>query len=66
MRGALGGLVLLVFFILVRASSFNKVDVLINQSIGGMRANHVMELGGIALVTIFALASGVVSARRSN
>ena len=66
MRGALGGLVLLIFFILVRASSFNKVDLLINQSIGGLRANHVMELGGIALVTIFALAAGVVSARRSS
>ena len=66
MRGALGWLVLMVFFILVRASSFNKVDLLINQSIGGMRANHVMELGGIALVTIFALAAGVVSARRSS
>ena len=66
MRGALGGLVLLIFFILVRASSFNKVDLLINQSIGGMRANHVMELGGIALVTIFALAAGVVSGRQSS
>jgi len=66
MRGALGGLVLLIFFILVRASSFNKVDLLINQNIGGMRANHVMELGGIALVTIFALAAGVVSGRQSS
>ena len=66
MRGALGGLVLLIFFILVRASSFNKVDLLINQSIGGLRANHVMELGGIALVTIFALAAGVLRAPRSS
>ena len=67
MRGASGGLILLVFFVLVRASSFNKVDLLISRRIVGLRANHLMELGGIALVTIFALAgAGVLGARRSS
>ena len=67
MRGASGGLILLVFFVLVRASSFNKVDLLFSRRIAGLRANHLMELGGIALVTIFALAgAGVLGARRSS
>jgi len=67
MRGASGGLILLIFFVLVRASSFNKVDLLISRRIAGLRANHLMELGGIALVTIFALAgAGVLGGRRSS
>jgi hypothetical protein len=54
-RGAIVGLGLLLLFVIVRASSFHKVDWFINLRLAGLRANHLMELGGIALVTIFAL-----------
>jgi hypothetical protein len=61
-RGAIVGLGLLLLFVLVRASSFNKVDWFINLRLAGLRANHLMELGGIALVTVFAL----VAAKRKG
>lgn len=54
-RGAIAGLALLTLFVLVRASSFHKVDWFINLHLAGVRANHLMELGGIAIVTAFAL-----------
>jgi hypothetical protein len=54
-RGAIVGLGLLLLFVLVRASSFHRVDWLINLRLAGLRANHLMELGGIAIVTVFAL-----------
>ncbi len=56
-KGAIVGLALLLLFVLVRASSFHKVDWFINLHLAGLRANHVMELGGIALVTVFAFAA---------
>ena len=56
-RGAIIGFGLLLLFVLVRASSFHKVDWLIGRDLGGFRANHLMELGGIAIVTLFALAA---------
>jgi drug/metabolite transporter (DMT)-like permease len=56
-RGAAAGLGLLLLFVLIRASSFHKVDWLINQRLGDLRANHLLELGGIAIVTVFALAA---------
>jgi hypothetical protein len=67
-RGAMCGLAFLLLFILVRASSFNKVDWFINLRMAGFRANHLMELGGIALVTIFAFAALRAGAarRRAN
>ena len=51
------GLAFLILFVLIRASSFHKVDWFINLHLGGLRANHLMELGGIALVTGFAVAA---------
>jgi hypothetical protein len=56
-QGATVGLGLLLLFVLVRASSFHKVDWLISRNFGGLRANHLLELGGIAIVTIFAFAA---------
>jgi hypothetical protein len=56
-RGAIAGLAVLLLFVLVRASSFHKVDWFINLHLGGIRANHVLELGGIAIVTVFAFAA---------
>ena len=56
-QGAIVGLGLLLLFVLVRASSFHKVDWLISRDFGGLRANHLLESGGIAIVTLFALAA---------
>jgi hypothetical protein len=56
-RGAMCGLAFLLLFILVRASSFHKVDWFINLRLGSLKANHLMELGGITLVTVFSLAA---------
>lgn len=63
-RGAIVGLALLLLFVLVRASSFHKVDLFINLRLGSLRANHLMELGGIALVTAFALAAAKSRGKR--
>jgi hypothetical protein len=60
LQGALAGAILLLVFILIRASSFEKMDHFINSSISGARANHVMELGGIGIIAACAL----VAARR--
>ena len=54
-KTALAGLVLLGVFILVRASSFERMDQLINTNLGTARANHWMELGGIAVIGLSAL-----------
>jgi hypothetical protein len=54
------GLALLLFFVFVRATSFDKMDWLIGQHLGSIRVNHLMELGGIAIVT----ASAWVGAQR--
>ena len=55
LRGATLGLIFLMLFVVIRASSFEKVDWFINLHLAGVRANHVMELGGIAVVTAFAV-----------
>jgi hypothetical protein len=55
--GACVGLALLLFFVFVRATSFDKMDWLISQHLAGVKANHAMELGGIGFVTAFAWAA---------
>ena len=65
-RGAIVGLALLLLFVLVRASSFHKVDWFINLRLASLRANHLMELGGIALVTAFAFAAARSRGKRRN
>lgn len=64
LQGALAGALLLALFIVARASSFNKVDILINSGLAGVRVNHAIELGGIALVAICALAATQVKKRK--
>lgn len=44
---ALGGAVFLLAFVLVRASSFHRMDALIAADLFGLRLNWVLELGGI-------------------
>jgi hypothetical protein len=52
---ALCGLVFLAVFVLVRAASFHHVDLLLNSAALGLRWNGILELGGIACVTLGAL-----------
>jgi hypothetical protein len=63
-RGAIVGLSFLLLFVLVRASSFHKVDWFINLHVRGIRANHLLELGGIGIVTVFALGAVTKKKRR--
>ncbi|WP_309610239.1 hypothetical protein [Sphingomonas sp.] len=49
-RAALVGIVVLLGFIAVRAASFDHVDALLMDRIGGWRLNWLLELGGIALI----------------
>jgi hypothetical protein len=64
LQGALAGAVLLFVFILIRASSFEKMDAFINSHISGVRTNHMMELGSVAIIATCALAAGFRRARR--
>ena len=60
-RLALCGLVVLTAFVLIRASSFHHVDILLNTRTIGLKVNWILEIGGILLVllaSIFRLGSG--------
>ena len=46
------GLVFIVVFVLVRATSFHMMDTLIGSSLGGIQMNWLLELGGITIVAI--------------
>jgi hypothetical protein len=65
MRLALVGVVLLICFILLRASSFHHLDRLLGRSLGGLGLNSVLELGGIGCVALSAL-SALRNWRRSH
>jgi hypothetical protein len=54
---AVVGLVFLVVFILVRASSFHQFDRFLGLRLGGLRWNWILELGGIGCVGLAALRS---------
>jgi hypothetical protein len=47
---ALGGLIFLLSFVLIRASSFHHVDLFLGQTTFGLHWNWVLELSGIGLV----------------
>lgn len=55
---ALPGSVLLLAFIVIRAASFHSVDRLLGLRVGQLKLNHVLELGGIALIALPALLAG--------
>jgi hypothetical protein len=52
---ACAGALFLLTFVLVRASSFHHVDVMIHTRLAGLEMNWILELSGIALVGIAAL-----------
>jgi uncharacterized membrane protein len=62
---ALLGFGLLLTFVAVRAIGLTHVDQLINLTLSGVRMNWVMELSGIVLIAINALAA-VLGRRRSQ
>lgn len=53
-RLALGGMVVLVGFVALRATSFHDMDILIHTTVAGLELNWVLELGGITLVAVAA------------
>jgi len=52
---ALFGLMVLAFYVLIRAASFNHVDRFLGLGTDGFRLAWLVELGGIAIVTVAAL-----------
>ena len=47
---AMSGCIILLSFILIRASSFHHMDVLINMDLGGIKINWLLELGGLTII----------------
>lgn len=52
---AIGGLVFLLAFVVIRASSFHNVDMLLGARVIGLKLNWILELSGIALIIINAV-----------
>jgi hypothetical protein len=51
------GLCFMIAFIIIRASSFHHVAVIIGAEIWGIRMNWLLELGGIAMIAVSAAQS---------
>jgi hypothetical protein len=51
------GVVFLLTFIAIRAASFHHVDIFLGSQILGIRANWILELTGIGLITLSAVRS---------
>lgn len=49
-RLALCGLVVLTAFVMIRASSFHHMDILLAMRLNGLKVNWILEIGGILLV----------------
>lgn len=54
-KTALAGCIVLFSFILIRASSFHHMDILINFEIRGVKMNWILELGGLTIIGVCAL-----------
>jgi hypothetical protein len=55
---ALVGMVFVIGFVIIRAASFHHVDVLLAATLGGLKWNWILELGGIAAVAAGAFRRG--------
>ena len=51
-RIALSGSIVLMGFVLVRAASFHRVDAFLLSTIGGMRMNWILEVGGLIVISM--------------
>lgn len=49
------GVLLLVVFVVMRAASLHRIDLMLDASMAGLRVNHLLELGGIATVALAAI-----------
>ena len=63
-RGAVVGIALILLFVLVRASSIDRIDWLLARHLGGVKVNHTLELASIAIVAICAALAGRSRGRR--
>jgi hypothetical protein len=63
-RGAVLGIALVLLFVLVRASSIDRIDWLLARHLGGLKVNHTLELGSIAIVAVCAWLAGRPAGRR--
>ena len=52
---AIVGLFFLLMFVIIRATSFHQIDILINTYIYGIRMNWILELSGITAIALSAL-----------
>jgi hypothetical protein len=70
-RLAMVGAVVLFGFVLVRAASFHHVDIFLGSRFLGLKANWILELGGISLILAAAIwrmrfgSAGLKNARRN-
>jgi hypothetical protein len=63
---AIFGIVFLLMFILIRASSFHNMDSLIGYSLLGFKINWILELSGIGLIFINGILLLRVKRNKSN
>jgi hypothetical protein len=65
---ALLGMMFILGFVLIRASSFHHVDKMLGARLGGVKWNWILELGGIACVALgaFRIAPGGPPRRGGN
>ena len=63
-RLALPGLITLIAFVVIRAVSFHHVDEMLGRRVWMFNLNHVLELGGIAIVSLAAF--GATAARKKR
>jgi len=49
-RLAFYGIVTLVLFVIVRATSFHHIDIFLQSTFGGIAFNHILEVGGILFI----------------
>lgn len=59
------GLIFLLVFIIIRATSFHHVDRLLGWELGGIRLNWILELGGISCLAIAAIKEILTPNKRS-
>jgi len=60
------GMGFLLSFVFIRAASFHHVDRLIRMGFGGVKMNHVFEIGGITCVAVAAWNGGRAAERAAT
>lgn len=60
LKQVLAGTVFLFVFVIIRATSFHHIDILLGISLEGFKLNWIIELGGIAFIMLGAYREGRV------